>query len=132
ACLDRCLAPDGITLLHTIGRNVSGDRTDPWIARYIFPNSMLPSARQIAAASEGPFVIEDWHGFGADYERTLLAWRANIEAAWPRLPARYDERFRRMWRYYLAASIAGFRVRHLQLWQVVFSRGLRGGYLAPR
>ncbi|KFN48811.1 cyclopropane fatty acyl phospholipid synthase [Arenimonas composti] len=136
AMLDRCLAADGLSLLHTIGRNAAANRTDPWIARYIFPNSMLPSASQIAAAAESPgegrLVLEDWHGFGPDYERTLLAWRANIEAAWPRLPARYDERFRRMWRFYLAASIAGFRVRHLQLWQLVFSRGLRGGYVAPR
>jgi cyclopropane-fatty-acyl-phospholipid synthase len=106
--------------------------TDPWIGRYIFPNSMLPSASQIAACTEGRFVTEDWHNFGPDYDRTLQAWRANIEAAWDRLP-RYDERFRRMWRYYLAASMAAFRARRIQLWQLVLSpRGIPGGYLAPR
>jgi len=123
----------GLFLLHSIGSNVSVRHTDPWIARYIFPNSMLPSARQVAEASEGLFVMEDWHNFGPDYDLTLQAWRANIEAAWERLPPRYDERFRRMWRFYLAASMAAFRARRIQLWQVVFSpRGVPGGYVAPR
>lgn len=129
----RCLTPDGLSLLHCIGGERSTDHTDPWIARYIFPNSMLPSAKQIAAAVEGRFVIEDWHNFGADYERTLLAWRDNIEAAWDRLPPHYDERFRRMWRYYLATSIASFRTRRNQLWQLVLSpKGVPGGYVAAR
>jgi cyclopropane-fatty-acyl-phospholipid synthase len=94
---------------------------------------MLPSARQVAEASEGLFVMEDWHNFGADYDLTLQAWRANVEAAWPTLPARYDERFRRMWRFYLAASMAAFRARRIQLWQVVYApHGVPGGYVAPR
>lgn len=129
----RCLAPDGLFLLHTIGTNVSRHRTDRWIARYIFPNSMLPSAEQVARGYQGLFVMEDWHNFGTDYDLTLQAWRANVEAAWERLDARYDERFRRMWRFYLAASMATFRTRHAQLWQLVLSpRGVPGGYVAPR
>ncbi|GHD65619.1 cyclopropane-fatty-acyl-phospholipid synthase [Luteimonas padinae] len=127
------LLPDGLFLLHSIGGNVSRRRTDPWIARHIFPNSMLPSARQVAEAAEGLFVIEDWHNFGADYDLTLQAWRDNIEAAWERLPARYDERFRRMWRYYLAGSMASFRTRRIQLWQILLSpEGVPGGIVAPR
>ncbi|WP_460734429.1 cyclopropane fatty acyl phospholipid synthase [Lysobacter tyrosinilyticus] len=127
-----CLSDDGLFLLHSIGNNVSQHYTDPWIARYIFPNSMLPSAAQIAKAVEELFVIEDWHGFGPDYDRTLQAWRANIEAAWQRLPT-YDERFRRMWRFYLAGSMASFRARRIQLWQLVLSpHGIQGGYAAPR
>jgi cyclopropane-fatty-acyl-phospholipid synthase len=127
------LADDGLFLLHSIGSNLSRRRTDPWIARHIFPNSMLPSARQVAEASEGLFVIEDWHNFGADYDLTLQAWRDNVEAAWGRLPARYDERFRRMWRYYLAGSMASFRTRRIQLWQVLMSpRGVPGGLVAAR
>ncbi len=127
------LPPDGLFLLHTIGSNLSRRRTDPWIARHIFPNSMLPSARQVAQASEGLFVIEDWHNFGADYDLTLQAWRGNVEAAWERLPARYDERFRRMWRYYLAGSMASFRTRRIQLWQVLMSpEGVPGGIVVPR
>lgn len=129
----RCLAPDGLFLLHTIGSNVSRHRTDPWIARYIFPNSMLPSARQVAQALERRFVIEDWHNFGNDYDLTLQAWRDNVEAAWERLDARYDARFRRMWRFYLAGSMATFRARRAQLWQLVLSpQGVPGGYRAPR
>ncbi|MDR0181599.1 cyclopropane fatty acyl phospholipid synthase [Lysobacter arvi] len=129
----RCLGDDGLFLLHTIGTNRSVRHTDPWIGKYIFPNSMLPSAAQIANASEGLFVLEDWHNFGADYDRTLQAWRANVERAWPQLDARYDERFRRMWRFYLSASMATFRSRHSQLWQLVLSpRGVPGGYVAPR
>lgn len=130
----RCLHDDGLFLLHSIGSNLSRHRTDPWIARYIFPNSMLPSAAQLTDAFEGLFVLEDWHNFGTDYDRTLQAWRGNIEAAWPKLDAlRYDERFRRMWRFYLAASMASFRCRHAQLWQLVLSpNGVPGGYVAPR
>ena len=130
----RCLRTQGLFLLHTIGTNVSRHRTDPWIARYIFPNSMLPSAAQIASASEGLFVLEDWHNFGTDYDRTLQAWWSNIQAAWPRLDAlRYDQRFRRMWHFYLAGSMATFRSRRAQLWQLVLSpEGVPGGYRAPR
>ena len=129
----RCLGDDGLFLLHTIGTNRSVHHTDPWIGKYIFPNSMLPSAAQITQASEGLFVLEDWHNFGADYDRTLQAWRANVERAWPALDARYDERFRRMWRFYLAGSMATFRARHSQLWQLVLSpKGVPGGYVAPR
>jgi len=129
----RCTADDGLFVLHCIGSNVSSNHTDPWIAKYIFPNSMIPSAEQIAAASEGVFVTEDWHNFGADYDRTLMAWRANFDRAWGSLSARYGERFRRMWRFYLSASAAAFRARRDQLWQLVMSpRGVRGGYRAPR
>ena len=129
----RCLPRGGLFLLHTIGNHRSVNHTDPWIARYIFPNSMLPSAAQVAQAVEGLFVVEDWHNFGADYDRTLQAWRDNIERAWPSLDARYDERFRRMWRLYLAGSMAAFRTRRAQLWQVLLSKGgVPGGYLAPR
>ncbi len=129
----RCLTDAGLFLLHSIGTNVSVGSTDPWIAKYIFPNSMLPSAAQITHAMEGLFVLEDWHNFGADYERTLLAWRENIERAWPELAHRYNERFQRMWRYYLSASIATFRIRDSQLWQLVLSpHGVAGGYIAPR
>jgi cyclopropane-fatty-acyl-phospholipid synthase len=129
----RCLPEDGLFVLQTIGGNVSHESNDPWIDKYIFPNSVIPSAAQIARAVEGLFVIEDWHNFGADYARTLAIWRKNFDEAWPRLSARYDERFRRMWHFYLDASRANFECRRLQLWQLVLSpRGVRGGYRTPR
>ncbi|HBM56685.1 MAG TPA: cyclopropane-fatty-acyl-phospholipid synthase, partial [Acidimicrobiaceae bacterium] len=65
---------------------------------------------------------------GPDYDRTLLAWHDNIEARWHEIP-HYDERFRRTWRYYLLSSAASFRVRNLQLFQVVFRRTAR---VSPR
>jgi cyclopropane-fatty-acyl-phospholipid synthase len=119
------LAPGGLALVHTIGGNVSMTTTDRWIDRYIFPGGVIPSERQIAAAKEGLCVLEDWHNFGPDYDRTLLAWDANFRAAWPALRTgpQLDERFYRMWRYYLNSCAGAFRARELHLWQLVLSRG---------
>ncbi len=129
----RCLKDDGLFLLHTIGSNVSVVRTDPWIEKYIFPNSMLPSARQICEASEGIFVMEDWHNFSVHYDRTLLAWYENFNNAWDEIKEKYGERFYRMWKYYLLACAGAFRARVNQLWQIVFSpRGIPGGYESAR
>jgi cyclopropane-fatty-acyl-phospholipid synthase len=127
----RCLSPEGLFLLHTIGGRFSQNRTDPWLTRYIFPNGMLPSAAQLMNAAEGELNMEDWHNFPQDYERTLLCWYDRFEEAWPALEGLYDERFFRMWRYYLLACAGGFRAGGNQLWQVVFSRdGANGGYRA--
>lgn len=124
----RLLDDGGLFLLHTIGSNTSHEANDPWIERYIFPNSLLPSIAQIAAAAEQLLVVEDWHSFGPDYDRTLLAWHERFRAAWPELSHRYDERFRRMWEFWLLSSAAAFRARRIQLWQTLFSpRGIVGG-----
>jgi cyclopropane-fatty-acyl-phospholipid synthase len=120
--VDRCLKEGGIAFVHTIGAIRSVTTGDPWTDKYIFPHGMLPSIAQLGAAMEERFVMEDWHNFGPYYDRTLMAWHANFEAAWPELKIRYDERFRRMWRYYLLSSAGGFRARRLQLWQIVFTR----------
>jgi cyclopropane-fatty-acyl-phospholipid synthase len=128
----RSLMDDGLLLLHTIGKNRSGASIDPWIEKYIFPNGTLPSMAEIAAACEAGFVVEDWHNFGADYDRTLLAWHTRFEAAWAELSSRYSERFHRTWRYYLLCCAGTFRARDNQLWQVVLSpRGVAGGYRRP-
>ncbi len=119
----RVLRPDGLFLLHTIGDEISNAGTDPWIERYIFPNGDIPSLAQIAGAVEDLFVIEDVHNFGADYDRTLMAWLENFERAWNGLRARYDERFRRMWRFYLCSCAGAFRARQLQVYQLVLSPG---------
>ncbi|AJI94364.1 cyclopropane-fatty-acyl-phospholipid synthase [Yersinia ruckeri] len=127
------LKPDGLFLLHTIGANRTHSRVDPWINRYIFPNGCLPSIRHIAEASESRFVMEDWHNFGADYDRTLMAWYQRFRAAWPSLSENYSERFERMFSYYLNACAGAFRARDIQLWQVLFSpRGVDGGMRVPR
>ncbi|MDR3445660.1 MULTISPECIES: cyclopropane fatty acyl phospholipid synthase [unclassified Dyella] len=129
----RCLRDDGLLVLHCIGSNGTPGRPDPWIEKYIFPNSMIPAASQVTEALQNLFVVEDWHNFGADYDLTLTAWRANFDAAWAQLSAHYDDRFRRMWRFYLAVSAAVFRSRRDQLWQLTLSpHGVPGGYRVPR
>jgi cyclopropane-fatty-acyl-phospholipid synthase len=129
----RCLKEDGLFLLHTIAGNTSVRSVDPWIAKYVFPNSMLPSARQIAAAAEKLFVMEDWHSFGPHYDRTLMAWHHNVTTNWRRLREAYGQRFYRMWTYYLLSCAGSFRARRNQLWQIVFSKkGLKNGYVSIR
>ncbi|MEZ4364152.1 MAG: cyclopropane fatty acyl phospholipid synthase [Kofleriaceae bacterium] len=125
----RLLEPSGLCLLHTVGRHASA-ATDPWVSRYIFPGGMLPRADELTRAVEGRFVIEDWHNFGADYDRTLLAWYDNCRE----LLATKEPRFRRMWRYYLLAFAGNFRTRYRnQLWQLVLSpHGAGGGYTSVR
>jgi cyclopropane-fatty-acyl-phospholipid synthase len=129
----RNLEDDGLFLLHTIGSNTSEIHGDPWSMKYIFPNSMLPSVKQIAHAVEGFFVMEDWHNFGSYYANTLKAWFSNFDSNWEKLQAGYDERFYRMWKYYLLSFAGGFQARRLQLWQIVFSKnGVPGGYETVR
>jgi cyclopropane-fatty-acyl-phospholipid synthase len=120
--VDRCLKPDGIAFVHTIGGNQSANTGEPWTDKYIFPNGLLPSIAQLGKAMEGRFVMEDWQNFGPYYDPTLMAWHANFEKAWPELKKKYNERFYRMWRYYLLSSAGGFRSRSQQLWQIVFTR----------
>ncbi|WP_019567786.1 cyclopropane-fatty-acyl-phospholipid synthase, partial [Thioalkalivibrio sp. ALMg13-2] len=119
------LKPGGLALVHTIGGNISRGGTDPWIAKYIFPGGVIPSEAQLTRAKEGLFVLEDWHNFGPDYDRTLMAWDDNFVAAWPELKQSegLDERFYRMWRYYLLSCAGAFRARQLNLWQLVLSHG---------
>lgn len=126
------LVPGGLFLLHTIGKNQRGRSVDPWIERNIFPNGELPSLGEIADACERLFVIEDVHNFGADYDRTLMAWHSRFADAWPVFSERYGERFERIWRYYLLSCAGSFRARHNQLWQLVLSPdGVSGGYRRP-
>jgi cyclopropane-fatty-acyl-phospholipid synthase len=127
------LKDDGLFLLHTIGNNLSAYSTDPWMDKYIFPNGMLPSIEQLAQASQPLFVMEDWHNFGADYDKTLLAWHNNFEKHWDELKDHYDMRFHRMWKYYLLSCAGAFRARDIQLWQIVYSKvGVPGGYISLR
>jgi len=129
----RCLKDGGLFLLHTIGRKDAVPPTDPWLNKYIFPGGVIPSMTQITKAVGKKFVIEDWHNFGADYDKTLMAWFANFDAGWPALEEKYGKRFYRMWKYYLLQCAGAFRARNLQLWQVVLSKeGVEGGYRSIR
>ena len=118
----RLLKADGIAFIHTIGSNVSRRICNPWTSKYIFPNGMLPSIAQLGRAMEGYFVVEDWHNFGEDYDKTLMAWWKNFDTAWPDLKPRYGDRFYRMWKYYLLSCAGAFRSRGLQLWQIVMTK----------
>jgi len=105
-------------LFHTYRREVD------FIQRYVFPGGMLPSPEILKALGErfGVPVIRE-HIFGQDYAKTLATWRNNFRAAWPNLiPLGFDDRFRRLWEYYLAYCEAGFLSGNIDVRQVVFAK----------
>ncbi|OCA53524.1 cyclopropane fatty acyl phospholipid synthase [Photorhabdus namnaonensis] len=131
--VQRNLKPDGLFLLHTAGSNKTKASADPWISKYIFPNGCLSSIEQIARTSKNCFVMEDWHNFGADYDRTLMAWYERFIASWPEIQDNYSPTFKRMFSYYLNACAGAFRARDIQLWQIIFSlKGIEGGLRVAR
>lgn len=133
AVIKRLLKKDGLALIQTFGSDRSVHAADPWFDKYIFPGGMIPSVAQLGRAIEGQLIMEDWHNFGTDYDHTLRAWNDNFKNAWADLRARYDERFFRMWTYYLLSLAAAFRTREIQLWQIVLSpHGVGGGYQSVR
>lgn len=104
------LAPDGVALLHTIGRTDGSGVTDPWIEKYIFPGGYCPALSEILVAIEGSgLYVTDIEVWRLHYAKTLQAWRERFEANLDEVRKVYDERFCRMWRYYLAASEVAFR-----------------------
>lgn len=125
----RCLKPEGLFLLHSIGSDGGGSGADPWLTKYIFPNGILPSTTSLMKAAAGRFIMEDWQNFGAFYDPTLLVWHENFEKGCREKAFHCDERMRRMYGYYLLSCAGASRVRGFQLWQVVFSpHGVPGGY----
>jgi len=121
------LKPGGLFLLHTIGNCEETKVVDPWIEKYIFRNSMVPAMQQLSDAAEGRFVIEDWENYGHYYVPTLQAWYERFNANWDRIRALpmkrpFDERFRRLWNYYLMSCKAAFDIEKLHLWQLVMTR----------
>ena len=132
--VNQLLGDSGIFLLHTIGCLKGKSHTDPWINKFIFPNGVIPSLEQIHQAAKGIFVALDEHEFGRDYDLTLTQWWWNFQSAWPELKKnpKYDQRFFRMWKYYLLSCAAAFRSGKLKLYQIVFVKpGRRGSNYAP-
>ena len=123
----RLLKDDGLFLLHTIGSDVTISRTDPWIDKYIFPNGKIPSPIEFSQSIDRLFLIEDWHNFGPDYDKTLMAWFANFDAHWLEISKNYNQRFYRMWKYYLLSCAGYFRSKQGQLWQMILSKRTRNG-----
>ncbi len=137
ATLRERLSDDGVALVHTIGRVDGPGATNPWIAKYIFPGGYCPALSEVLAAVEhsGLYVtdIEVWRLHYAD---TLKAWRKRFEASLDRVRAIYDERFCRMWRFYLVASELAFRHDNQVVFQIQLARKqdavpLTRDYLAP-
>ena len=122
----RCLKPNGLFLLHTIGRQKSFLYTpDPWLRKYIFPVGEIPTRKQIYNNSDGLLKIRHWHEFGEYYDPTLMAWHQRFVKAWDELRVEYgpqmNGQFRRMWEYYLLSCAGSFRVGDARLWQVILS-----------
>ncbi len=116
------LGKNGRFLCQGIYNPVSSFQLDPWVRRYIFPNSVLPSLSRLTKAAEGLFLVEDVLNLGPHYDPTLMAWEENFRRAWPRFAKRFDERFRRMWRFYLLSCAGTFRARSLQVYSILLSR----------
>ncbi len=124
-CVSDCLKPDGLFLLHTIGNSSTTKFGDGFLNRYIFPNGILPSLQQIGKSSEMIFNIEHLENIGPHYERTLLEWHKNFEQSWDRISSsnnKYDEKFYRLWKYYLLSCAGAFKAKHIHVWQIVFSK----------
>jgi cyclopropane-fatty-acyl-phospholipid synthase len=126
------LIPGGLFLLHTMGSNYTVFNNNEWLEKYIFPNGMLPSIKQLGAASENLFIMEDWHNFGTYYYPTLMSWHKNFNAHWDDLKSTYSEQFQRMWNFYLLSCAGSAKARGFQVWQVVLSNASDEIYQARR
>jgi len=121
--IKRSLKPDGLALIHSIGRN-RPMLMNAWIEKRIFPGAYPPSIGEIMTLCEhGDFSVIDVENLRLHYARTLSAWMERFNAAENVISDMYDEHFTRAWRMYLAGSIAAFRAGSLQLFQVVFTHG---------
>ncbi|MFO0744127.1 MAG: cyclopropane fatty acyl phospholipid synthase [Myxococcota bacterium] len=119
----RSMDGDALGLLHTIGSNETQFHGIPWFEKYIFPNAASPSIAQLGKAMENLLIVEDWHNIGPDYRPTLLAWWDNFNAGYATLDQKkYDQRFYRMWRFYLLAAAGAVAARESQLWHLVLSK----------
>jgi len=127
------LKDEGLAFIHSVGSNITMHRADPWTDKYIFPNGVAPSIRQIGTALERLFIMEDWHNYSRDYDYTLSAWHDNLSKHWELLSERYDKKFYLMWKYFLLFCAGMYRARGLQLWEFVLSPyGVPDGYVAVR
>jgi cyclopropane-fatty-acyl-phospholipid synthase len=118
----RCLEPDGVGFVHTIGRN-SPRRLNAWIERRIFPGASPPTlARMMDIFEPNGLSVLDVENLRLHYARTLREWLRRFDAHAREVEERFDESFVRAWRLYLSGSIAAFEAGSLQLFQVVFQR----------
>ena len=117
------LNDDGVALIHTIGRKGEFSGSNAWINKYIFPGGYIPSLSQIAAAAEAAGLwITDVESLRLHYAETLKAWRERFQAHRDEIRALYDERFCRMWEFYLASCEMSFRYGDMMVYQVQVAR----------
>ena len=119
----RCLAPDGVALLHAIGNSHGPWATNPWIAKYIFPGGYCPALSEVLPAIEKTgLVTTDIELLRLHYAETLRHWRRRFAANRDTIAALYDERFCRMFEFYLSASELTFRRENLMVFQIQLAR----------
>jgi cyclopropane-fatty-acyl-phospholipid synthase len=119
----RLLKDDGVMVLHSIGRNSTPSATNPWIRKYIFPGGYIPSLSEVLPAIErAGLCVTDIEILRLHYAETLRAWRERFMAHWREAAKLYDERFCRMWEFYLAGSETSFRVDGHMVFQVQLAR----------
>ena len=119
----RCLAPDGVALLHAIGRSDGPSSTNPWIAKYIFPGGYCPSLSEVFPAIEKTGLIAtDLEVLRLHYAETLRHWRRRFMANRDAIATIYDERFCRMFEFYLAGCELAFRRQHHMIFQIQLTR----------
>jgi cyclopropane-fatty-acyl-phospholipid synthase len=117
------LAPDGVALLHTIGRLDEPGATNPWIAKYIFPGGYSPALSEVMAAIErSGLYATDVEVLRLHYAETLKEWRARFRKNWAKAAALYDERFCRMWEFYLASAEMTFRYDQQAVFQIQLTK----------
>ncbi len=115
----RCLQPDGIALLHAIGRNDVPGSTNPWIAKYIFPGGYCPALSEVIPRIErSRLVVTDIEILRLHYAETLRHWRRRFAANRDAIASIYDERFCRMFEFYLAGAELSFRRENMMVFQI--------------
>jgi len=117
------LSDDGVMVLHSIGRSTGPDVTSPWITKYIFPGGYIPALSEVGPAIEkAGLLVCDIEILRLHYAETLKAWRDRFMARREEAVRLYDERFARMWEFYLAASEMSFRKQNLMNFQIQLTK----------
>jgi cyclopropane-fatty-acyl-phospholipid synthase len=117
------LAPDGAMVLHSIGRFDGPGSTNPWISKYIFPGGYIPALSEVVPKIEKTGLkITDIEILRLHYAKTLRAWRERFLAHREQVAALYDERFCRMWEFYLATSESAFQYQDMMNFQIQIVR----------
>lgn len=117
------LTDDGVMVLHAIGRSEGPDITNPWIAKYIFPGGYIPALSEVLPAIErAGLLVDDIEILRLHYAETLKAWHERFLARQDEAARIYDERFVRMWRFYLASSEMSFRKQNMMVFQIQISK----------